>query len=193
MQQGGSMSLAPHLDILSPEDVLAAIHHTKIAVTIRGVSFEVQAPTIEDLCEIVARFPDLLELLDGSKRTEEDGNADALVYLLRRAPKAVMAFCSCAMDRAGDLEFEKALLGKPSDFKRDLAFAAVDALYREHGTLESFFQKTVARLHEMGLTHASKMLFVALDLISKISQMELPATQPTPAPKAKRSGGRKAA
>ncbi len=189
------MSLHPDLEILSPEDVLAAIHHTTVTVTIRGVTFAVQAPTITEMCEIVARFPELTALLDGRQKSDDEpsDNNDAVVYLLRKAPQAVMAFCACAMDRAGNVEFEKALLKKPSDFQRGLAFAAVEALYREHGTLESFFQKTVAELQALGLTHASKLLFVILDLISKLQATELPAVRALAVPKAKKSAGRKAA
>lgn len=181
------MSQIPsHLDILSPEDVLAAIHHTSTTVTVRGLTFAVRAPTITEICELLARFPDLLELLDGSKEEASD-NGDAILHLCRRAPAAVAAFSACAMDRPGNVEFERALLSKPDDFRIDLAAAAAEALFREHGTLQSFFGRTVQRLQDLGLTNVSSIILRILD---SISTTEEPKSQ---SPKAKKTAGRKAA
>jgi hypothetical protein len=182
------MSTVPaHLDILSPEDVLAAIHHTSTTVTVRGLTFAVRAPTITEICELLARFPDLLELLDGNKEDAAD-KGDAIRHLCRRAPAAVAAFSACAMDRPGNLEFEKALLSKPDDFRIDLAAAAAEALFREHGTLQSFFGRTVQRLQDLGLTHVSQIILRILDSISTTE----PAAQ-SQSPKGRKTAGRKAA
>ncbi|MBX5111958.1 hypothetical protein HJB51_28935 [Rhizobium lentis] len=178
-------NIPAHLDILSPEDVLAAIHHTSTTVTVRGLTFAVRAPTITEICELMARFPDLLELLDGSKEDAAD-KGDAILHLCRRAPAAVAAFSACAMDRAGNIEFERALLSKPDDFRIDLAAAAAEALFREHGTLQSFFGKTVQRLQDLGLTNVSSIIWRILD---SMSTTETAAQPQSP----KRRGGRKAA
>lgn len=182
------MSTVPaHLDILSPEDVLAAIHHTSTTVTVRGLTFAVRAPTITELCELLARFPDLLELLDGSKEEAAD-KGDAILHLCRRAPAAVAAFSACAMDRPGNLDFERALLSKPDDFRIDLAAAAAEALFREHGTLQSFFGKTVQRLQDLGLTNVSSIIFKILD-----SMLPTETEVPSKPAKARKTAGRKAA
>lgn len=181
------MSQIPsHLDILSPEDVLAAIHHTSTTVTVRGLTFAVRAPTITEICELLARFPDLLELLDGSKEEAAD-KGDAILHLCRRAPAAVAAFSACAMDRPGNVDFEKALLSKPDDFRIDLAAAAAEALFREHGTLQSFFGRTVQRLQDLGLTNVSSIILRILD---SISTTEEPKPQSA---KARKTAGRRAA
>jgi hypothetical protein len=182
------MSTVPaHLNILSPEDVLAAIHHTSTTVTVRGVTFAVRAPTITELCELLARFPDLLELLDGTKEKPSD-QGDAILHMCRRYPEAVAAFSACAMDRPGNIDFERALRSKPDDFRIDLAAAAAEALFREHGTLQSFFGKTVQRLQELGLTNVSSIIFRILDSMSTTET----AAQPQSAGKRK-TAGRKAA
>lgn len=182
------MSTVPaHLDILSPEDVLAAIHHTSTTVTVRGLTFAVRAPTITELCELLARFPDLLELLDGSKEEAAD-KGDAVLHLCRRAPAAVAAFSACAMDRPGNVDFEKALMSKPDDFRLDLAAAAAEALFREHGTLQSFFVKTVQRLQELGLTNVSQIIFKILD-----SMLPTETEVPSKPAKSRKTAGRKAA
>ncbi|MDX1216314.1 hypothetical protein [Sinorhizobium meliloti] len=181
------MSQVPaHLDILSPEDVLAAIHHTSTTVTVRGLTFKVRAPTITELCELLARFPDLLELLDGSKEEPAD-KGDAILHLCRRAPAAVAAFSACAMDRPGNIDFERALLSKPDDFRIDLAAAAAEALFREHGTLQSFFAKTVQRLQDLGLTNVSSIILRILDSMSTAEEPKLQSA------KARKTAGRKAA
>ena len=181
------MSQIPaHLDILSPEDVLAAIHHTSTTVTVRGLTFSVRAPTITEICELLARFPDLLELLDGSKEEAAD-HGDAILHLCRRAPAAVAAFSACAMDRPGNVEFERALLSKPDDFRIDLAAAAAEALFREHGTLQSFFGRTVQRLQDLGLTNVSSIIFRILDSMSMTDGSKPQSS------KARKTAGRKAA
>ena len=180
------MSQIPaHLDILSPEDVLAAVHHTSTTVTVRGVTFKVRAPTITELCELLARFPDLLELLDGTKEKPAD-QGDAILYMCRRYPEAVAAFSACAMDRPGNIEFEKALRSKPDDFRIDLAAAAAESLFREHGTLQSFFARTVQRLQDLGLTNVSSIIFRILDSMS-MTEGSKPQSS-----KARKTAGRKA-
>lgn len=182
-----SQTIPAHLDILSPEDVLAAIHHNSSTVTVRGLTFAVRAPTITELCELLARFPDLLELLDGSKEEAAD-KGDAVLHLCRRAPAAVAAFSACAMDRPGNIDFEKALLSKPDDFRIDLAAAAAEALFREHGTLQSFFGRTVQRLQDLGLTNVSSLISRILD--SMLTKE--PAAQ-SQSSKARKTAGRKVA
>ena len=182
------MSTVPaHLDILSPEDVLAAINHTTQTVTVRGLTFKVRAPTITEICEMIARFPDLLELLDGNREDAAD-KGDAILHLCRRAPAAVAAFSACAMDRPGNVDFERALLSKPDDFRIDLAAAAAEALFREHGTLQSFFLRTLQRLQDLGLTHVSALISRILDSMST-TETETPSRSPKP----KKTAGRKAA
>lgn len=187
------MSTIPaHLDFLSPEDVLAAIHHTEVPVTIQGVSFKVRAPTITEVCELMGRHRDLLELLDPSRKDEEAAdNRDALIYLFRRAPNAIAAFSACAMGRPGNAQFEQALLTKPDDFRLALFFAAVEALLREHGSLQSFFTMIPARLQELGLTRVSELL---LPILAWTLSTLTPTAEPQhPSAKARKTAGRKAA
>ena len=187
------MSTIPdHLDILSPEDVLAAIHHTQVPVTIQNVTFNVRAPTITEICELMGRYQDLLELLDPSRKDDEAADRqDALIYLVRRAPQAVAAFSACAMDRPGNVAFEQALMTKPDDFRLGVFFAAAEAMLREHGTLQSFFTMIASQLQALGLTRVLELLSPIL--VSMLTTLTPdPPEQPRPT-KARKTAGRKAA
>lgn len=188
------MSQIPaHLDILSPEDVLAAIQHQKVTITVQGAKFQVRAPTITEICEIFGKHQDLIELLDPARRDETAADKeDALIYLFRRAPAAVAAFSACAMDRPGNAQFEQALLTKPDDFRLALWFAAVETLLREHGTLQSFFMMIAGQLQVLGLTRVLELLSPILVSMSKTLTSELPSEQSKPA-RARKTAGRKAA
>lgn len=185
-------SVPTHLDILSPEDVLAAIQHQKITITIQNTTFQVRAPTITEICEIFGRHQDLLELLDPARRDETAADKeDALIYLFRRAPAAVAAFSACAMDRPGNAQFEQALMSKPDDFRLGLWFAAVETLLREHGTLQSFFTMIAGQLQALGLTRVLELLSPILVSMLTTLTPEQPS-QSKPA-RAKKAAGRKAA
>ncbi|WP_107675017.1 hypothetical protein [Agrobacterium sp. LAD9] len=184
-------NIPEHLDILSPEDLLAAIQHQKITVTVQGKTFQVRAPTITEICEIFGKYQDLLELLDPARRDDTEADKqDALIYLFRRAPRAVAAFSACALDRPGNAQYEEALLGKPDDFRLALWFAAVETLLREHGTLQSFFMMIASQLQALGLTRVSALL---LPILESMLTTLTPETAALPqSPGKRKTAGRKA-
>ncbi|TBY57978.1 hypothetical protein E0H39_29625 [Rhizobium leguminosarum bv. viciae] len=182
--------LPEEVDILSPEDLLSKVKRVKTPVVIGGKRTEVQAPTLNELCDLIGRHEDILAIIDGIQSSKEDINQDAIVYLLRRAPRALAAFSACAWGRAGNLDVEEGILAAPDEVQYELALAGVAALYREHGTVAGLFTRVLGRMQDLGLGPLSEMLLRILDSSSKTS-LSLPSSA-KPKKSASRSG-RKAA
>lgn len=150
--------LPDEIQYLSPEDLLSKVKRRKTEVFVDGEPTKVQAPTLNELCDLVGRHKDILVVIDGIQSSTEDPDQDAIVYLMRLAPKAVAAFSACVLGRAGNAEFEQGILESSDTFQYELALAGVAALYREHGTVADLFTRVLGRMRDLGLGPLSELL-----------------------------------
>jgi len=182
--------LPEEVDILSPEDLLSKVKRTKTTVTICGKRTEVQAPTLNELCDLVGRHEEILTIVDGIQSSEEDPDQDLIIYLLRKTPRALAAFSACALGRAGKPEIEEGILSSPDELQYELALAGIAALYHEHGTVAGLFTRVLGRMQDLGLGPLSNLLSKILVSSSK----RLPSPTPSRSKNKPRSGsGPKAA
>ncbi|MBY5873721.1 hypothetical protein HFN53_17020 [Rhizobium leguminosarum] len=159
--------LPDEIQYLSPEDLLSKVRRRKTDVFIDGDPTKVQAPTLNELCDLVGRHKDILVVIDGIQSSTDDPDQDAIIYLMGRAPKAVAAFSACALGRAGNVEVEQGILEASDTFQYELALAGLAALYREHGTVTDLFTRVLGRMKDLGLGPLSELLLKILDSTSR--------------------------
>ncbi|MBB3521003.1 hypothetical protein [Rhizobium sp. BK456] len=181
----------------SVRDLLASVQHRYEAVEIvPGASAELRAPTISEICAIVADHEDLLRLFDGLPPAESQDRAvrdqHIVVNLFRRTPLALAALGACSLGKPNDRETIDGILGAPDDFQLNLAVLAYSMMIREYEGVQGLFTRVLARMGELGLKSLQTLILTILDsTLPTAPSISLPLSKPK-SQKTKASG-RKAA
>jgi hypothetical protein len=177
-------------------DILASVRHRfeKVEVLPGMEPLELRAPTISEICSIVAEHEDLLKLFDGPAPANAEAKALAdkniVLALFKRSPRACAALCACALGSPEDKDVEADLLRTTDDFQLNLLILSYSMIVKEYEGVNGLFTRVLARLDELGLTELRKLILRVLGLTSTTA--ENPPVQ-WPRPIKKKASGRKAA
>lgn len=177
-------------------DILASVRHRfeKVEVLSGMEPLELRAPTISEICAIVADHEDLLQLFDGPAPASAEAKALAdkniVLALFKRSPKACAALCACALGSPGDRDVEDDLLNTTDDFQLNLLVLSYSMLVKEYEGVNGLFTRVLVRLDELGLSELRNLILRLLGLTSTTAE-NLPVQPPQPAKK--KASGRKAA
>jgi hypothetical protein len=177
-------------------DILASVrHHFEKVEVLPGMEpLELRAPTISEICAIVADHEDLLQLFDGPAPASAEAKAIAdkniVLSLFKKAPRACAALCACALGSPGDSDVEDDLLHTTDDFQLNLLVLSYSMLVKEYEGVNGLFTRVLVRLDELGLSELRNLILLLSGLTS--TTVEIPPLQPTQSTK-KKASGRKAA
>jgi hypothetical protein len=177
-------------------DLLASVQHRyeKVTVIDGTEPVELRAPTVSELCEVVAEHEELLHLFDGPapNSPEEKAIADKNIVLFKRAPRACAAISACALGYPGDKTVEKGILAATSDFQLNLLVLSYAMLVKEYEGVNGLFTRVLARMDELGLTELRNLILRILASTSTTTADSQPQSESSQSAK-KKGSGRKAA
>ncbi len=177
-------------------DLLASVKHRRETVQIiPGTEpVELRAPTLSDICEIVAEHEDLLQLFDGPAPTSAEAKALAdkniVLALFRKTPHACAALSAAALGYPGDNTVQAGILAANDDFQLNLLVLSYSMLTKEYGGVEGLFTRVLARMEELGLDDLRNLILRILGLTSTTAET---APEQSSQPARKKASGRKAA
>lgn len=177
-------------------DILASVRHRfeKVEVLPGMEPLDLRAPTLSEICAIVADHEDLLQLFDGPSPASAEAKALAdkniVLALFKRAPRACAALCACALGSSGDTDVEEDLLQTTDDFQLNLLVLSYSMIVKEYEGVNGLFTKVLVRLDELGQSDLRNLILRLLGLTSTTE--ETPRAVPSQSAK-KKASGRKAA
>ncbi len=178
-------------------DLLASVQHRfeKVQIIEGTEPVELRAPTVSEICEVVAEHEELLQLFDGPAPANAEAKALAdkniVLALFKRAPQACAAISACALGHPGDKAVERGILSANSDFQLNLLVLSYSMIVREYEGVNGLFTRVLVRLDELGLSELRNLILRLLGLTSTTA--ENPSAQPSRAERRKKASGRKAA
>lgn len=177
-------------------DLLASVQHRHETVQITPDTdpVELRAPTLSDICEIVAEHEDLLQLFDGPAPSSAEAKALAdkniVLALFRKTPQACAALSAAALGYPGDKAVQKGILAANDDFQLNLLVLSYSMLTKEYGGVNGLFTRVLVRMEELGLDELKNLILRVLGLTSTTAES---APEQSSQPVKKKASGRKAA
>lgn len=177
-------------------DLLASVQHRfeRVRIIEGTEPVDLRAPTISEICEVVADHEELLQLFDGPAPTSPEAKALAdkniVLALFKRAPQACAAISACALGHPGNKSVEHGILSANSDFQLNLLVLSYSMIVKEYEGVNGLFTRVLVRLDELGLSELRNLILRLLGSTS--TTVENPPAQPPQSAK-KKASGRKAA